>query len=617
MDMKKCMLFIVLCGLLFFYISPVIPSTGKKKRDVKDRFPDFESRSKMMIDSIAAWAGEFTIDDFKESDDFNGGKYGAYPIMALFERGHIEKAREFVAQQLIGGAAMFREYSTMALYMEYNHLYGDVLREKVKQDQLNSNFFDPDAEIIHKGVSQSHRNPRLGGASENHKLMYAAAAYLAGIAWPDDYPKEWFQIGHDHLMHWFDIVTSIGFWEEDSPTYLIHHLGPILSVADHAPEGSEMKKRATMVLDWYFASIAGEYLHGYWITPAARDYNPLFGLHVTAESTALTWLLFGDAPQIPNPHIYQPYRHWKATLHFAVSDYRVPDILIRIATDRDNPFVHKEYMAKNPMHPKEYCYVHFNYGMASILNENTQNIPPDMTRWKVQWVADHPNKEPSVFLMKHPNEENKWENWRGASSAEQVIQHEDALIGVYNIEDGKKPFIEGPFRKEIYEVVESRAGWMFLHTGSNLLAVKAINGLEFTHQKRPVRHFDSEMEVEVLRSYGNRNGLIVQTAPLNKYRAKNAKLTMEKFINDVLEKTTIDAEIDAEIPTLAYKTLSGDLLEIAFNNYKRVNGKTLEFNTWPLLGNPWMHQDIHGKRLVLEHGGEKLVYDFENWEIRR
>jgi hypothetical protein len=325
--------------------------------------------------------------------------------------------------------------------------------------------------------------------------------------------------------------------------------------------------------------------------------------------------MFGDANQVPNPHVNQPYRHWKATLHFAVSDYRVPDILKRIATDRDKPFVHKEFMAKNPMLPKEYCYINSNYGMASILNDEG-NIPPDMTRWKVQWVANEPKKEPSVFLMKHPNLDDNWENWQGASPFEQVLQHEDALIAVYKIGDGEKNFIDGPFIEDVYEKVVRKDDWIFMHTGANLLAVKAINGLELTEEKRPLHYFP-ELKIQVLKSYGKRNGLIVQTADINNYKAEGVEKTLNNFIEAVLNTVAIDSSgIRNENPKLAYKNLSGDLLEIEFNTNKKVNGKEMQFENWPLLGNPWMHQDYKRNNLVLEHDEEKIIYDFENWEVR-
>lgn len=581
-------------------------------------FSSLESRKKMMIDSIATWASGLSKAEFIDSE---GGKYGAFLAMALYEKGEIEKARKFTAWQLEGEGDMFREFGTMTLYMKYHELYGEALCQKVKQNQLKSDFFQPKEENFKGEVSQSHRITRLGGASENHKLMYACAAYLAGIAWPDEYPKEWFQAGYDHLMYWFSTVTSIGFWEEDSPTYLIHHMGPVLSVAEFAPEGSEMKKRATMVLEWYFLSMAGEYLHGYWITPAARDYNPLYGLAFSAETSALMWLYFDDASMVPYPHVSNHFRHWKASIHFAVSDFELPDIIKRIATDRDESFVHREFMAKNPLRPKEYCYLNKIYGMASILSEEGPMVP-DMTRWKIQWIANSPEKEPCVFFMKHPYIEpdsrnpEKWKQWRGASTAEQVIQYKNALLAVYKIDDDQLPFIDGPFQKESFEVIKYHNKWIFAHAGSCLLAIYAVKGFE-TNTKHHISDSHGPMKsICTIQSQGKRNGLIVQTALPEVYSGKTYEEVLELFKDDVLERTGIDTlGIKNENPVLTYKSLSGDVLEIKFNGYKKLNGELIDFENWPLLENPWMHQDYKGSQLILNHGGEKRIYDFDKWVI--
>jgi hypothetical protein len=217
--------------------------------------------------------------------------------------------------------------------------------------------------------------------------------------------------------------------------------------------------------------------------------------------------------------------------------------------------------------------------------------------------------------MKHPYEENDWKEWRGASPAEQVLQHENALIAVYKIGEDQKDYIEGPFREEVFEAVMEKKGWIFMHTGSNLIAVKAINGLEFTGEKRSVEHHP-EIQVELLKSYGSRNGLIIQTASLEGYKKNNAEESLKLFMSDVLVNTGIDSSgINREYPALTYKSLSGNQLAIKFDHYKKVNGEQLNFTNWPLLGNPWMHQKYKGDSLILEHAGEKRIYDFEEWEI--
>lgn len=566
----------------------------------------FEGRADMIVNALADYAKDLTLEEFKSTDNFDGGKYGAYYVMALFETGHVQKAREFAAQQLIGGSAMFREYTTMATYAEYKDQYGEKLRETVKEDQLQSNFYRPD------------QRGKLAGASENHKLMYACAAYLAGQEWPDEYPQEWYQAGYDYLIYWFDEVTDIGFWEQDSPTYLIHQMGPILSVADHAPDGSEMKKRATMVMDWYLASIAGEYLKGFWITATARDHDPVYGVYRSAESSTAIWLYFNDTPNPPYPHVHQQFRHWKAAVHFAVAEYRSPEILNRIARDRDEPFIHEEYNYRNPMNPREYSYITSDYGIASIIYRDGR-IPPDMTRWKVQWVPGTYEAEPSAFFMKHPKpDEEDWELWRGASEAEEVLQHERTLLAVYNIHEDWAPFIDGPVRVETMSAIENQDGWYFFHTGSALLAVKAFNGLTLTDEVRvgDIVH-GTEIEMNILRSDGRKNGLVVETAGVGEYPTTSAAHALQKFKEDILENTVLDASgIDADSPRLVFVNLAGDTLDIQFGTHRKVNGRQIDFADWPMLENPWMHQELRGNILSLEHDGESRVYNFNNWTVK-
>ncbi len=123
------------------------------------------------------------------------------------------------------------------------------------------------------------------------------------------------------------------------------------------------------------------------------------------------------------------------------------------------------------------------------------------------------------------------------------------------------------------------------------------------------------MEVQILKSVGQKNGVIIQTSPTRPYNAPSAKHALNKFIQDVLTKTKIDAsEMNTETPTLRFTSLSGDVLEIAFNSYKKINGKELNLENYPLLKNPWMEQEIDGN-LTLQHKGEKRTYDFKNWQI--
>ncbi len=567
------------------------------------QYADFSSRANLIIESVAEHGSEHGF--------WGGGKYGAYPAMAQFAVGNVERGREFARQQLEGSGAMFREFGNMALYMKYRHLYDDELKQMVQDNQLH-----------HSALYAPDERGKLPGASENHKLMYASANYLGGLAWPDDYPQKWFEAGRDYLLYWFNEVTEIGFWEQDSPTYFVHHLGPILSVLEFAPEGSEMKRMATMVYEWYLASVAGEYLKGYWITTSARDYVPLHGVHLSEESAAALWLYFGGTNgRIPNPAPsdgHPPYIHWLCAVHLATSDYRPPEILRKIATDRDAPYVHREYMWRNPMRPRDYAFVNQEYGLASTLAEGDR-IPPDMTRWKLQWVPQKSEMEPSAFLMNHPKaDDDGWKNWEGASPYEQVLQHKGALIAVYNIpEDDKYPFIDGPLDYSVYQQILQKNNWWFFHTGRIMFGVYAAKKLRETDETRlAYKHYGNTAETSVLRSDGNKNALAVQTALLAEYGGGSAQEVLERFANSVLQKCKIIAKVDSSPLSIEFHTLDGDTLELQYDGFRKINGKDLNFENWPMLDNPWMRQDLRSKQLTLEWREQKRIYDFQEWKIK-
>lgn len=281
-----------------------------------------------------------------------------------------------------------------------------------------------------------------------------------------------------------------------------------------------------------------------------------------------------------------------------------------------------------PMYPREYNYIAPEYGVASIIGEG-ENIPPDMTRWKVQWVADRPDEEPSVFLMKHPKPgEDDWMEWQGASPAEQVLQHEGTLVAAYRMNDDWKPFTDGPVFDESYQAIRHDEDELYLHAGKVLLAVRAVNGLQFDGTRGGAR---------VLKSNGWRNGLVVDTAPPSAYSGGSAAEEFDRFAEAVEEQTTLTATgMETQHPTVTYTSLSDDTLSVRFDEYRRVNGEAPDLAAWPLLDNPWMHQPVGAApmhrpfpisidewkrhetdpgRLLLEHGDRSVVYDFETWTI--
>src|SRR5262249_25126082 len=106
--------------------------------------------------------------------------------------------------------------------------------------------------------------------SENHRVLFGAAEYLAGQYWPDDlyvsartYRKEGPQgpprqgdvTGGEHrdrgrarVMRWLDERLRLGFSEWNAPGYYVEDVLPLLNLADFAAD-EEVATKAAMVLD--------------------------------------------------------------------------------------------------------------------------------------------------------------------------------------------------------------------------------------------------------------------------------------------------------------------------------------------------------------------------------
>ena len=115
----------------------------------------------------------------------------------------------------------------------------------------------------------------------------------------------------------------------------------------------------------------------------------------------------------------------------------LPQIIKEIAADRDRAFVHREHFDRKPNAFKR-SYIHPDYGVFSQKDSSEEgNRFNQVHRWSVTWVVDEHGREPSTFFLKHPYPEyadapHEEEYQRGATGAEQVLQHEGTLVAVYH-----------------------------------------------------------------------------------------------------------------------------------------------------------------------------------------
>ena len=182
------------------------------------------------------------------------------------------------------------------------------------------------------------------GDTENHWLLYYTSLYLMAQLWPDQDGDQWYtgkssaenmREAAGWIDSWVRLTTTRGQGEYDSPHYMGLYFLSMSYLAEWAKDPA-MKKRAAMMLDYLIADYAAENLDGIFVGAHSRVYDrPVLEKWLNVSSD-FGWVLFG----LGRPHgSAGQLRH---LLSASASAYEPPEILKRIATDREHPYTHYE-----------------------------------------------------------------------------------------------------------------------------------------------------------------------------------------------------------------------------------------------------------------------------------
>ncbi|MDB6126537.1 MAG: hypothetical protein JWM35_433, partial [Verrucomicrobia bacterium] len=178
------------------------------------------------------------------------------------------------------------------------------------------------------------------GDTENHWVLYYSTLYLACQTNPNAGGDQWFNgkssaenmaEARSYLEHWMDITTSYGQGEYDSPNYLEEYLIGLSLLSGWAKDDA-FRHRAHMMIDYMLYDYVVESLDGYYGGAHSRMYPRQIVAPGLTPSMAVSWLLFGFGEHQVNGTVQI----------LALSGYRPPPILERIARDRDKPYVERE-----------------------------------------------------------------------------------------------------------------------------------------------------------------------------------------------------------------------------------------------------------------------------------
>jgi len=473
--------------------------------------------------------------------------------------------------------------------------------------------------------------PPYRGDTENHWAMYYASLYLVTQLYPDEPGTEWFngrsstenfEESRDYILHWMDLTVTIGQGEFDSPGYYSFYMAPLSMLYGYATD-PDMKKRAGMMMEYLLADFAAEQLDGMYLGAHSRVYPHTVNNQWTDNSTTYAWLFWGNTPLL----------HRGESLITALSGYHPPEILKQIATDRSEPYVHLE--RKRTRHRIRYSdvknlpvyktmYMTSDYGLGSMQGGLLQPIQqqtwdftwaiPDVTQGYNMIYSLHPYSSGFELAMYFPEEPklltdavvkskgtyDSADKWTGASPYEQVMQYEDALIALYDIEEGQRfPHISGFFPKSLLAREVDESGWIFVNADRAFLAWYPIAPYEWMEEEKNWR----------LHSPYLKNGAVVQVAQASDH------VSFEAF-KDAILALPIETRIEDGKPLAQFTTLHGDVLYFKYDSTPTVNGTAINYADWPLYSGPFVNAAPDSRELILTHGDQRRVLNFANLTIQ-
>lgn len=484
----------------------------------------------------------------------------------------------------------------------------------------------------------------MRGDTENHWAMYYSALYLMAQLWPDEPGETWYTgkssaenmaEAREYLISWIDLTTTRGQGEYDCTHYIGEYSVPMLLLASWA-EDPAIRMRGQMMLDYIFADLAIDTLDGIYVGAHARTDDRGVLEKWNHLATFFSWLLFDNCPV--------PGYSWGTYFALLAQNYSLPEVIFRIATDRDGPYLSHElkrtrhrWRNSDLRNPPVYktTYVTDDYAVGSDQGGLLQ--PLQHHSWDLTWSVDDPRGVHNTIFSIHPNyssEEmqmyftempdwmpdavvfqgkpsyNKEYKFLGGSKYEQIFQDLDTVIALYKIPAGTNyEHINGFFSKDLSRLEEDESGWIFVQGGRAYIGYYPLAPYEW----REVIQLDRQLNETVtddrrLYSPHLRNGTILQAASSDEYPSWEA-------FKDAVRALPLEVEREPT-PRVRFTTLRGRNLDFAFDQAPRINGRPVDYaSEWKLFDSPYLQSEPWSRRLTMTHGKIRRILDFNTVTI--
>ena len=523
------------------------------------------------------------------------GRTGFWYGEARMQRGDTTNGLNYIATALEDASAEnsnagFSMWPGMDAWMRWNGSFSQTLKDRYQQVYTTSDLYD-------------------NSSTPNQRFMISTASYLANSVWGSAVNRvsgafngTTDPTGKTYLENAINRIPWRGYDEHHSTQYLIYTLAPMLSLAEFSPD-PVLKNKARMAFDWGMAEAASAVQNGRWVTPVTRG-----GIQSAPNGYSNTsfawWLQYGG----PTPSSMVDSSNI-AALASPTSPGVLPE-LNTAATDRSRSYLRRNFATRS-VNGDDVAYfkqtwmtpryaltsqvegtVTFNAdGSIALADVDTNYIQDGYQgqRWGLAW--DSPPGNDSALEITTPTTYSG--STGGISIWEDTLQHEDTMIAVYNMPVGgggstgnnggwANEWLTGHIPAGYQAITDEAAttGRIFIHYDSVLVAVYLS------------RTFSWSTSFTI--SGVNKAALAIETAPVDEFAQATAAARLAAFRTAVLATAPDTSNITATAPRFIYTNRHGHALDLTFGLAGKINDVTVDYQSWPMLEDPWVYQAQQG-----------------------
>ena len=424
--------------------------------------------------------------------------------------------------------------------------------------------------------------------SENHRLLFHVAEWLAGQLFPTEEFTNSHQRGLYHatkgrmyITEWLRQRGRFGFDEWHSNSYYPVNIAPLINIYDFAiREDYKLRQMARAVLDYMFFNLAADTFHGVFGTTHGRSY----GVNIKypdCEGTAATcWLLYGEGSLWGGSGM--------AAVSVASSSYELPQIFARIAEDHSTVVESRQRQGLLPGSEQSAHFIVYrtpDYMLSGLQDHRKGEIEPSTH------VAQVTLEDKAVIFWSCPltcgeGSGLRPDYWSGHICLPRVIQYRNVLALTWRLSEYAW-MTHCFFEPDRFDEVRFHNDWAFARKNRAYVGIYSQHGM-------------------VVGDYGQYAGReLICYAPQNTWIVEcGRQADWGSFDNFVAALRA--AAIEERDGALIYHSPSIGRFVTGWDVEPKVGGVPIQTRGYPLVDSPWAHADFGSGEMMIRYGEERL-----------